>query len=291
MTSGRWVPGRGRGRRPPRCGLPGRRAVRPTDPAPTPAVIPPGLVDPLVIARQAHQLGVDRLAPLVDEQVVQAPVSDHVLPQGHRPVLLDHDVGVAAHLGQPGPELLGVADGGRQGDHADVLGEVDDDLLPHRPALPVGEVVDLVHDHELQAGERVRAGVEHVAQDLGGHHHHRGIAVDRVVPGEQPDPLRSVALDQVVVLLVGQGLDRRRVEALRGPLDGQVDRELPHDGLAGAGGGSDQDAAPGQDARAGLLLEGVQPELVESAEPGQRGIVHGADATGVRAPAPRPARP
>jgi hypothetical protein len=35
---------------------------------------------------------------------------------------------------------------GRQRHDLHVLGQVDDDLLPHRPAEPVGEVVHLVHD-------------------------------------------------------------------------------------------------------------------------------------------------
>ena len=40
------------------------------------------------------------------------------------------------------------------------------------------------------------------------------VAVDGVVAGEQPDPVGAVPGDQVVVLLVGQRLDRRGVEAL-----------------------------------------------------------------------------
>ena len=53
--------------------------------------------------------------------------------------------GVAAHGDQPVAELLGVAHRGRQADQRDVLGQLEDHLLPHRAAEPVGEVVHLVH--------------------------------------------------------------------------------------------------------------------------------------------------
>ena len=56
------------------------------------------------------------------------------------------------------------------------LRRVDDDLLPHRPAVGVLQVVDLVEHHPGQVVERRRVGVDHVPQDLGGHHHHPGVA-------------------------------------------------------------------------------------------------------------------
>ena len=146
------------------------------------------------------------------------------------------------------------------------LREVDDDLLPHRPAHPVGEVVHLVHDHEAEAEQRARPGVEHVAQHLGGHHDHRCLAVDHVVAGQQADLVGAVALHQVVVLLVGQRLDRRRVERLAPGLQRQVDGELAHDRLAGPGRGSDEHAASVLDLPAGAELEVVELEAVEALE-------------------------
>ena len=47
------------------------------------------------------------------------------------------------------------------------------------PAVGVLEVVDLVEHHVAQVAQRRRARVDHVAQHLGGHHHDRGVAVDR----------------------------------------------------------------------------------------------------------------
>ena len=78
------------------------------------------------------------------------------------------------------------------------LGQVDDDLLPHRPAEPVGEVVHLVHDHEPEAAQGRRPGVHHVAQHLGGHDDDRRLAVDRGVPGQQARPCRRRAAHEVV---------------------------------------------------------------------------------------------
>ena len=116
-----------------------------------------------VVTRDLEQLLVDGGA-LLDEargrvdvgggEEVQQPASDHdVLEERHRATLLDDRRGVAAHGLQPLAELLGVGDGGGQGDQAHRLRQVDDHLLPHRAAAAVGQVVHLVHHHEAQAVE------------------------------------------------------------------------------------------------------------------------------------------
>ena len=197
----------------------------------------------------------------------------HVLVERDRPALLDDRRRLAADGLQPLAELLGVADRRTQADHGHRLREVDHDLLPHRAAGAVGEVVHLVHHHEAEAHEGPAAGVEHVAEHLGGHHDHRRLAVDDVVAGQQPDLVGAVAVDEVVVLLVAQRLDRRRVEALAAGREGQVDGELPHHGLAGARGRSDQHAAPVLDLLAGAELEVVEREVVEGAEVVDHGMV------------------
>jgi hypothetical protein len=93
--------------------------------------------------------------------------------------------------------------------------------------------------------------------------HDRRLAVDGVVTGQQPDPLDAVPLHQVVVLLVGQRLDRRGVEALApqvGRRQRQVHRELPDHGLARPGGGADEHTATPFERLAGLPLEVVEIE-------------------------------
>ena len=199
-------------------------------------------------------------------QVEQVPAYQDVLAERDRPVLADHHRRVAAHGGQPVAELLRVGHGGGQRDQLDVVGEVDDHLLPDRPAEPVGEVVHLVHDDEPEALQGRRARVEHVAQDLGGHDDHGCVAVDRRVAREQADLVGAVAADQVRVLLVGERLDGRRVERLAARREREVDRELPDHGLARAGRRGDQHAAAPLERLARVDLEVVEREAQQLAE-------------------------
>ena len=232
-----------------------------------------------LVAGEPLQLGVDPVAGAVHEQVVQ-PGADHdVLGERYGAVLLDDHLGVAAHRPEPLAELLGVAHRRRQRRDLHVLGQVDDHLLPHRAPLAVGEVVHLVHHHVGQAPQPVRPavaggglgpGVQHVAQHLGGHHDHVGVTVDGVVAGQQADPVGAVTGNQVAVLLVGQGLDRGRVEALAACRQGQMDGELTDDGLARAGRGGHQDTATRLEGSTGGALEAVQPERVTDLELGER---------------------
>jgi hypothetical protein len=177
-------------------------------------VATPAGAAPLALAA-AHQVGIGHLLAVArDEQGQQLAAEQVVVVQRDRPALLDHDLGLPAGRLEPRAELLGVGHGGRQGGDLDLDREVDEHLLPDRAADPVLQVVDLVHDHEAQAGQGRAALVEHVAQHLGGHHHHRRIAVDGVVAGEQADVGGVVARDEVAELLVGQRLQRRGVERL-----------------------------------------------------------------------------
>ena len=232
----------------------------------------------------ADQVGVDHAArrrPSGREQVEQPVADHHVLPQRHRPVLVDDDRGVAAHGDQPVAELLGVAHRGRQADQRDVLGELQDHLLPHRAAEPVGEVVHLVHHHEAEVVQLPAARVDHVAQHLGGHHHHLRVAVDGGVAGEQPDGGLPVPLDEVGVLLVGQRLDRRRVEALAALGQREVHRELADHGLARAGRRAHEHAVPVLQRRARPELEVVELERQSAGELGQLGVRGAAPGGGV----------
>jgi hypothetical protein len=163
---------------------------------------------------------------------VQAGADQHVLPERNRPVLLEHDRRVAADGDQPVAELLRVAHRRRQRDQAHALRKVDDHLFPHGTAEPVGQVVDLVHDDVAETPQRRRTGVEHVAQNLGRHDDDGRLTVDGVVAGEQADRVGAVAADEIGVLLVGQRLDRSRVEALLALGEREMDRELADHRLA-----------------------------------------------------------
>ena len=229
-------------------------------------------LDPGIPLGHPQQLGIDPCVLVVGEQVIQPVPGQHVLPQRHRPVLVHDDLGAAANLIQPFAELLGVAHRRGQRHDPDRFGQVDDYFLPHRAAGPVRQVVHLVEHDVAEAGQRQRPGVQHVAEHLGGHHHHRRVAVDAVVPGEQAHRAAVVAAHQVGVLLVGQRLDRRGVEALAALGQRQVHGVLADHGLAGAGGRGHEHAVARAERTARLDLEGVEVEVVERAEAGQFGI-------------------
>ncbi len=228
---------------------------------PGPAARAAAAADPLGVERRA--LGV---RPVGDQGRDDPQRVLHRVGHGievlelHRSVVLDDRRRGPPYLGEPGRQLLRVRHRGRQADQAHVGRDVDDHLLPHRPPVGVLEVVDLVEHDEAQVLE-VPAGVDHVAEDLGGHHDHLGVSVDAVVAREQADSVGAVAPHQVAVLLVRQGLDRRRVEDPAVVL-GQhpVDGVLGHHGLAGSGRSGDQHRLPPVDGRDRLLLERVEDE-------------------------------
>ena len=105
----------------------------------------PGLVREARSVEEVDDLDV-RLAATHDGQVVV---------QLDRALVLHDDRRRPAHLGEPLPDEVGVADRGREGDEAHRRRREDDDLLPHPAAKRVLEVVDLVEDDEA---ERTAAG-------------------------------------------------------------------------------------------------------------------------------------
>ena len=111
---------------------------------------------------------------------------------------------------------------------------MDDDFFPRGAPVGVLEIVDLVENDPPQPAERRRPGVQHVAQDFGGHDHHRSVGVDGVVPGQQPNVVDAVATHQIVKLLVRQGLDRGRVERLGTGAQRLIHSVLGHHRLARA---------------------------------------------------------
>jgi len=226
-----------------------------------------------LVTGQPDEIRVDDLLVVVDEQVVHARTGHHVLPERDRAVLLDDDLGRTPHRGEPCAELLGVADCCRQCHDGGGLREVDHHLLPHRTSKAVGEIVHLIHHDVAEVGEGRGVRVEHVPEDFSGHDDHGGLTVDGVVSREQPDVLGSMPVDEVVVLLIGEGLDGSRVEALASLTQCQVDRELPHDRLARSCGGCHEDTRTGLQGLAGPDLERIQFESVLAREGSELGTL------------------
>ncbi len=123
----------------------------------------------------------------------------------------------SAHGRDPLGEIVGI--GHRCGEAHQAHGprQMDDDLLPDRSPVGVLQIVHLVQHHVAEAGEGRGRCVDHVAQHFGGHDDDRRLAVDRVVPRQEPDALGAVTSDEIVVLLIRQRLDGGRVEGLLPP--------------------------------------------------------------------------
>jgi hypothetical protein len=96
-------------------------------------------------------------------------------PKPHRSSGLHDHVRGSPHRRQPVAQFPGIGNGRREGDHPDLRREVQDDLLPDGPPIGILQEVDLVEDHPAEVGRRHGPRIEHVAEYLGGHHHHRGI--------------------------------------------------------------------------------------------------------------------
>ena len=233
----------------------------------------------MLLSRDAEQLRINLTRLLVGEQVVETVSDEEVLPQRHRPVFVDDNLGVTSHSDKPLGELFGVRDRCRQRNHPNRVGQMDDDLFPNRTAKPVGEVMHLVHHHIAEAAQRRRLRVNHVPQHLGGHHDDGRVAVDRVVSGEQPDRDLPVPGDEIVVLLIRQRLDRRRVEALLPDGQREVHRKLADNRLAGTGRCSDQNAVTVFERLTCLDLEWIEDEPVPGGEAVELARAHGPAST------------
>ncbi len=252
-----------------------RRGVRGSDerleaPAPTaPPVAPAGppaavlvLAQSLAPARRPRTPGSLELAlaHALDHLQVERPAPRRVQPvvQGNgTPGGLDHLHVLSADLGEPRAELLHVRDRRRKADEADVLRREDQALLPHRSALEVVHVVDLVEHDVLDFGQVLGVLEDRVAQDLRGHDQDPRGRMDRDVPGHDPDVDRRIVAE-VPVLLVAQRLDRRRVDAAPALQDRVRDRVLGDERLPRPRGRADEHVAPAADRVDRSDLEGVE---------------------------------
>jgi hypothetical protein len=199
---------------------------------------------------------------------MQVATDGVVMVERHGTPLRDDDLAAQPHVGQPGTELLRVGHGRRQARQLHRRRKSDDDLLPDCASLAVGQVVHLVEHDGLQCAQRGRLLVEHVAQHFGRHHDDLGLTVDAAITGQQADVLGSVPRAQIGVLLVGQCLDRRRVEALAAIAQRRPGRELTHDRLARPGRSGDEHRATGVQRGDPGDLEVVQREVVGRGEGG-----------------------
>ncbi len=205
---------------------------------------------PAVVVQQWEQDGL----------LVLPPVDGEMVAEHDRPLALDDHRGVAPDRAQPPAELVGVVDGGRQAHEADLGWRQDEDLLPHAAPVPVLNEVDLVEHDRVEPLQQVRAGQQHVAQDLGRHDHDRRSGAQGRVAGQEPDVLLAVGRSQFAVLLVRQGLEGRGVEGLAAGSEGTVDRVGGDQRLARARRGGHEEGVVGVEGPERLVLEVVEGE-------------------------------
>ncbi len=126
-------------------------------------------------------------------------------------------------------------------------------------------VVALVQHHRLHPRQGVVVGVvdlrvEHVAEDLRGHHHHLGLPVQAEIAGEQAHPLGPELLAEIPKLLVGEGLEGRGVKDLLTMVQGTMNRVFTHQGLARTRGGTHHHRVALVEGVDRFELEGVEGE-------------------------------
>ena len=182
-------------------------------------------------------------AAVLLEQGIETVLDGQPHLQLDRPDVVEDGLHAAAVLGHPLRDLAIVADGRREADQLDGSRRLDDDLLPDRASRKVVDVVDLVENHVVDEVQSLGVLVDEVAQDLGRHHDHRRVVVDGVLTCDQPNRPLAILSDEVVILLVAQRLERRRVDDLGAFAQGPKDRVLGHHRLAAGGRRADEDAA------------------------------------------------
>ena len=94
------------------------------------------------------------------------------------------------------------------------------------------QAADLIKDDEIGLAHDGVVAVHHAAQDLRRHNQARRRRVERDVARDQPHPALSKPPAQLAVLLIGEGLDRRRVDGASAVTQRESNGVLGDDGLA-----------------------------------------------------------
>ena len=85
---------------------------------------------------------------------------------------------------------------------------MNDLFLPDRSPLGIIHVMALIEHHRLHIGQGIIPlidfRVKHVAEDLSGHHHHLGVAVDAQIARHQSDILGTELVAEITQLLIGE---------------------------------------------------------------------------------------
>ena len=112
---------------------------------------------------------------LVIQQRMQSFGAAETELEWNGPEVAEHQTRGAVNPFNPVGELTGIGNGGGKGHQLHRQWAVNDRLLPNRAALRVVHVVAFIEHHRLHIRQRVIGlvsfRVQHVAEDLRGHHH------------------------------------------------------------------------------------------------------------------------
>ena len=210
----------------------------------------PLLTGPAVVLEQRLQ-----------EDLLVLPADDReVVAEHDGPVPFDDHRRVTAHRPQPSAEFVRVVHRGREAHEADLGRREDEHFLPDPAPVGVLNEVHLVEDHRVEPLEEVGPGQEHVAKDLGGHHDHGRPRAHGGVARQQADVVLAVGRHELPVLLVGQGLEGRRVEGLAACAQRTVNGVGRDERLARSRRSGHEDGMPGIERTERLVLEVIEGE-------------------------------
>ena len=200
----------------------------------------------------------------VVQQRVQTLGTAEAEVQRNRPVITHHQRGRTMNLLDPVGQLPGIGHGGGERYQLHRGWAVNDRLLPDRAPLRVVHVVALIEHHRFHISQGIvmliRLGVEHVAEDLRGHHHDGGLAIHAEVTGHQTHVLRAELIAEIAQFLIGESLQRCGVEDLLAMGQGTMNGVFTDQGFAGSCGGTDHDRMSLVEGIHGLQLKIIQRE-------------------------------
>ena len=156
--------------------------------------------------------------------------------QRNGPIVAHHKGGGPMHFLDPVGELTGIGNRGRKGQQLNRGRAVNDGFFPDRAALGVIHVVALIQHHGFNISERIitciRFGIQHVAEDLCGHHHDRSLSIHTQITGHQTNVLVAKLLPEIAELLIGESLQRSCVKDLLAMGQGAINGVLTHQRFA-----------------------------------------------------------
>mmetsp|Transcript_14564 Transcript_14564/g.35518 ORF Transcript_14564/g.35518 Transcript_14564/m.35518 type:complete len:278 (+) Transcript_14564:2129-2962(+) len=185
----------------------------------------------------------------------------HVMHEWHRPILCRDDVArLFLNVRDPIGELVRIGECCAEKHEPDFSREHNDRLLPHHPSGFVSHVVHFIKHYVFRLPQHFASSVKHIAQDFGREDDDGRVWRDAHVSSQQPDV--PELLFELLVLLVRQGFDWRRVQRPAVLSLGHRDGILCDGGLACARVSSNEDVVAALEALHGLPLERVELELV-----------------------------